>query len=394
MKAPVYSEKKPELAVGAAGALLLCSGFLVTGCHREASTAAIRPTVAAVHVSRGNLAQTVTFPVEFHPWYEVSLHAKVAGFVKSLSVDLGSRVKQGDTLAELEIPLLDEDIAGARALLRKNQSDVKRAEAAYENAHISFTRLSAVAKNDPKLLAQQDIDTALEKDRSADAALAAAREQVQVAQAALDRLLAEQAETHIIAPFDGVVTELDANPGDLVQGGTSPSGQGKPLVHLAETSRLRASFPVSTSNLNQVKIGMPVEISFDDGHVVHTKVARLSDDVSWATRTMRVEADVPNENLSVVPGMYASATLTPIQRQATLVLPIQAIQRGKVPEVWTVDGDNALREVPITIGVETSTRVEVLTGVIEGQVVLLGNPAALPAGQKVQPQFVSTIASR
>jgi RND family efflux transporter MFP subunit len=373
---------------------MLCSGILVTGCHRGTSTEAARRTVAAVRVTRVSLAQSVTFPVEFHPWYEVSLHAKVAGFVKSLSVDLGSRVKQGDTLAELEIPLLDEDIAGARALLRKNQSDVNRAEAAYDDAHVAFTRLSAVAKTDPKLLAQQDIDSAMEKDRASEAALASAREQVQVSQAALDRFLAEEADTHLLAPFDGVVTELDANPGDLVQGGTSPSGQGKPLVHLAETSRLRASFPVSTSNLSQVKLGMPVEITFDDGHTIQTKVARLSDDVSWATRTMRVEADVPNPNLSVVPGMYASATLVPVQRKGTLVLPIQAILRGKVSSVWTVDADNALREVPVTIGVETSNRVEVLNGLTEGQVVLLGNPAALPAGEKVEPQFVSTIASR
>lgn len=383
-----------QTASSAALALLLCSGILVTGCHRGTSVEASRPTVAAVRVVRGSLAQSVTFPVEFHPWYEVSLHAKVAGFVKSLSVDLGSQVKRGDTLADLEIPLLDEDIAGAKALLRKNQSDVNRAEAAYDNAHVAFTRLAAVAKTDPKLLAQQDIDSALEKDRSTDAALASAREQVQVAQAALDRFLAEEADTHLVAPFDGVVTEVDANPGDLVQGGTSPSGQGKPLVHLAETRRLRASFPVSTSNLSQVKLGMPVEITFDDGRTIQTKVARLSDDVSWATRTMRVEADVPNDNLSLVPGMYASATLVPVQRKGTLVLPIQAIQRGKVSSVWTVDVDNALREVPITIGVETSNKVEVLKGLTDGEVVLLGNPGALPAGQKVELQFVSTLASR
>lgn len=385
---------RPRAISGLCGASLLCITISVTGCHRESVSDAVPPTVPAVHVERGTLSQSVTFPAEFRPWYEVDLHAKVAGFVKSLSVDLGSQVKTGDTLAELEIPLLSEDIAGARALLRKNQSDVNRAQAAYDDAHVSFTRLSAVAKSNPKLLAQQDIDSALEKDRSMEAALASAREQVQVAQAALDRLLAEESETRLVAPFDGVVTELDANPGDLVQGGTSPSGQGKPLVRLAETSRLRAAFPVSTSNLDQVKIGMPVKITLDNDRVISTKVARLSDSVSWATRTMQVEADVPNTDHSIVPGEYAQATLTPVHHEHALVLPIQAVQRGAAPKVWTVDAGGILREAPVRTGIETSNRIEILSGLADGDTVLLGNPAAVPIGSKVAPTFISAIAAK
>jgi len=180
----------------------------------------------------------------------------------------------------------------------------------------------------------------------------------------------------------------------LVQGGTSPSGQGKPLVRLAETTRLRAAFPVSTSNLDQVKIGMPVKITLDDGRIIQTKVARLSEAVSWATRTMQVEADVANADLSIVPGMYAQATLTPVLHEHALVLPIQAVQRGVKPEAWTVDAAGTLRETPIRTGIETSNRIEILGGLTDGEIVLLGNPAAVPAGTKVEPSFISIVAAK
>jgi RND family efflux transporter MFP subunit len=369
--------------------------FLGTSCHRNADDQEqLAPTVAAVRVARADLAQELVFPAEFHPWYAVDLHAKVAGFVKNLSVDLGSRVKAGDILAELDIPLLAEDIAGGRALLRRSESEVQRAEAAAEDAHIGYTRLAAVSKADPQLLAQQEIDTAQEKDRSATAMLASAQQQVQVAQAALDRLLAEKADARLVAPFDGIVTELDANPGDLVQGGTSPSGQGKPLVRLAEIDHLRAAFSVSTSGLAQIHLGLPVEIRLDDGRVIKTKVARLSDEVSWSTRTMRVEADVPNSEFSLIPGMYASAVIKPEHRENALVLPLQAVQRGPIPTIWTVNAKGLIEDRLVKIGLQTPDRVEILSGATEGETVLLGNAAGIPLGTKVVPHFTTVLAAR
>src|SRR5258708_22686333 len=211
--------------------LLSLSGLIVlgVGCSRRSAEDADRPTVAVAKVLRADVAKELTFQAECRPWFSVYLHPQVSGFVRSLAVDIGNQVKAGQLLAQLEIRLLKEDLARGDASLRRSMEDAKRAQAAYDETHMGYTRLQAVAKAQPKLLAQQDLDAAVAKDQGAAAAVAGAQEQVQVAQAELDRFRAQERYTKLIAPFDGVITRLDAKPRDVVQSG-AVSGQGKLLV--------------------------------------------------------------------------------------------------------------------------------------------------------------------
>src|SRR6185295_15823085 len=172
----------------------------LAACSRTravAETRTERPTVSVVKIARGDISQTLTLAAEFRPFQEVEVHAKVAGYVKTINVDVGDRVSAGQLLAVLEIPELQDDMVTAEAGVKHSQEEVNRAQAdlartesAHDVAHLSSTRLAAVMKQRPNLVAQQDIDEAQGRDRVAEAqvatakaAIAAAQEQLAVARA-------------------------------------------------------------------------------------------------------------------------------------------------------------------------------------------------------------------
>jgi len=174
-KAKSYFSQSPKWP----GTLVLAGVFLsalVQGCHpktkTETTAAKTKEIVAVARVKRADVENELTFQAELRPKYAVELHAKVAGFVRSLAVDIGDRVTEGQVLAELEIPLLDEDINRAAASLHRSEEEVRRAKAGYNETHLTLNRLQSVLKTQPHLIAQQDLDIATEKDNTASANLA------------------------------------------------------------------------------------------------------------------------------------------------------------------------------------------------------------------------------
>jgi multidrug efflux pump subunit AcrA (membrane-fusion protein) len=153
-------------------AAIALAGAACSGSRASAARVADTPTVAVARIDRGDIAQSLTIAAEFRPFQEIEVHAKVAGFLKSISVDVGDRVKAGQLLAVLEIPELQEeikqDIAAVKRAgeeINRAQADLERAESAHEVAHLASTRLASVMKARPNLVAQQDIDEATGRDR-------------------------------------------------------------------------------------------------------------------------------------------------------------------------------------------------------------------------------------
>ena len=179
---------------------VMAAAYLTSSCSRQAPVQASNvqpadvPTVAVAKASTEDLSHGLVLTAEFRPYQEVDVMAKVAGFVKEINVDVGDRVKQGQLLATLEIPEMDDDlrradaaVVRARAEVTRAQDEQRRAESAHNIAHLSFQRIFAVSEKKPGLVAQQEIDEAQSRDLVADAqvsaaksALAAAREQVNV----------------------------------------------------------------------------------------------------------------------------------------------------------------------------------------------------------------------
>jgi RND family efflux transporter MFP subunit len=338
--------------------------------------ASVAPTAGVAKVTREDLFKQVTMAAEFRPYEEVALHAKVSGYVSKMNVDFGDKVKAGQLLATLEVPELQAELANAQAAEQK-------AEADYTNAHLIYTRLLSVNKDHPNLVAQQDLDTAQANDLTATAAIAAAK-------ANFEKFQTMVGYTQITAPFDGVVTHRYADPGTLIQAGTSSDTQALPLVRVSDNYRLRLDFPVTVDYVKDVQLGDSVEVRVDslNGKTFTGKISRFTHDVDDNTRTMMTEIEVPNPNLELVPGMYATVVLNVEKHLQALAVPTEAVSGEKTPTVYVVNHDNQIEERAVKLGLETPDKYEILSGLNEGDLVVIGNRAGFQVGQKVEPKVI------
>jgi len=279
----------------------------------------------------------------------------------------------------------------AAATELRDEKIVDQAAARYQDAHVAWVRLNTINHNKPHLVAQQDLDTAQAKDSAAEAGLAAAKEDVHVAQAELNKLKAILNDCKITAPFSGVITKRYADVGALVQGGVSPSGAAMPLVRLSQNDRLRLDFPVSVSFVHNIKLGDPVEIRIAaTGQTIHGKITRFTHDVEMATRTMETEVDVTNADLSLTPGIYAEASLELERHRNVLAIPTDALSDLKSPIAFVVNDKNQIEERPLTLGLVTPDKFEVTAGLKENDLVMIGNRAQVKLGQKVATKLMGT----
>jgi RND family efflux transporter MFP subunit len=292
-------------------------------------------------------------------------------------------------LAVIEVPELGDDIQRANASLKRCQEEVARAQAAHDEAHLVYTRLTAIDKARPNLIAQQELDTAVEKDRATGSSLAAASAEVEVAKADINKLQTMLKYSRITAPFPGVITKRYADPGALIQAGTSSSTQTLPLVRLSQNDRLRLDIPVSVSYVSRVELGDPVQIQVASlDRAFSGKIARSTRKIETATRTMEVEVDVPNTDLKLIPGMYASVILRLDHRDQALAVPVEAVSRKKTCTVFVVGNDQRMEERVVRLGLETPQQVEVTSGVKENELVMIGSRTQVHPGQRVEPKLI------
>lgn len=381
---------------------------LLTSCARtektvQANVAPEIPTVAVAKASAQNMARDLVLTGEFKPFQEIDVMAKVAGYIKQINVDIGDRVQQGQLLATLEIPEMADDRARGKATLDRSMAEVRRAreelqraQSSHDMSHLSYTRLSQVMKDRPGLVAQQEVDDAHSRDLVSEAQVAAAEssisaslEQVKVAQAELAKVNTLHNYTNVTAPFAGVITKRYANTGSMIQAGISSQTQAMPVVRLSENRLLRLILPVPESVVPHVRAGSTVEVRVPSlNRTFQGRVARFADRVQAATRTMDTEVDVPNPNLTLVPGMYAEVNLTLEHRNSTLAVPISAIGgTEKQHQVYVVTPENKIAIRRIQLGLETANRAEVLSGLEAGDLVVIGNRSQLADGQRVTPKL-------
>jgi RND family efflux transporter MFP subunit len=364
------------------------------------------PPAAVVRVERRTIANTLKISGEFKPFQDVDVHAKVAGYIKAIYVDVGTHVKEGQTLAILEVPELAAQLAGADAAVRRANEeigralgDLERAKSSHSAAHLAFKRLSDAAKTREGLVAQQELDDAQARDlegeaqvSSAKSALAAAQQELEVAQANQKQVSALSDYTRIVAPFTGVVTNRYADTGALVAAGTSSSTQATPVVRLAQISVLRLVLPIPESVAAQVHLHDPVRVHVQAlNEDIQGHVSRFADSLDLQTRTMETEIDCENHDGRLMPGMYTESEISLRQVPNALTVPLEAVVRnGDEATVLAVDSKNRIEERHIKLGLEDNSRVEVLSGLSEGECVVIGNRSEFRSGQKVQPKLIAT----
>lgn len=359
---------------------------------------------AVARVERRTIANTLTISGEFKPFQDVDVHAKVAGYIKKIYVDVGDHVQDGQTLAVLEVPELAAQLAGTDAAVRKSreeirraQSDIERAQSAHSAAHSAYSRLKQAAESRAGLVAQQELDDSQAKDleaeaqvASAQAELSAAQQQLQMAEANQRQYTALSDYSRIVAPFAGVVTARYADTGALVAAGTSSSTQAMPVVRLAQISKLRLVLPIPESLAGQIHLGDPVKVHVQAlNQDIEGKVSRFADSLDVQTRTMQTEIDFENRDGRLIPGMYAETRLSMREKRNALTVPLEAVARnGDDATVLAVNAQDILEERHVKLGLEDNARVEVLSGLSDQDRVVIGNRSEFRNGQKIQPKEI------
>ena len=396
-------------------AVVVCGvlGWLWLGrsqSHGEDASAqadALDKTPAAVAlVQRRDLGDTLTVSGAFKPFQDIDVHAKVAGYIKTIYVDVGDHVKEGQTLAVLEVPELAAQLAGADAAVRAAQEqiprakgDLERAQSTHAASHSAYQRLKQAADTQAGLVAQQELDDWQAKDlageaqvASAEAALSAARQQLEVAQANQKQYTALSDYTRITAPFTGVVTVRYADTGSLIAAGTSSSTQSMSVVRLTQVSVLRLVLQIPESVAPHVHVGGMMKVHVQAlNQDYEGKVSRFANALDQQTRTMETEVDFQNPDGKLMPGMFCEAYFVHNKKPNVLVIPMEAVSRtGDETTVLVVDSQNAVAIRIVKLGQEESNLVEVLTGLTEGERVIVGNLSEFTPGQRVTPKTVES----
>jgi RND family efflux transporter MFP subunit len=389
------------IVLGAASLLALSAFYFVAGKGKQPPSAPL-PTALVSPAMRDNLASTLTVAGQFQPYQEVELHAKVSGYIRRINVDIGDHVHSGEVIATLEVPELNAQVAASHASIRHSQAEIERAqnqvslaEANYAAIHAASSRLAAVAKQRPGLIAEQELDDSLAKDLDAQAkvnvaksALNAEKEQLDVSRADSSRVTAMQGYSVVTAPFNGVVTMRYADVGSLIQAGTSSSAQSIPVVKVAQTELLRLRMPVPEKDVPYIQVGGEVQVKVQaTGKIFTGKIVRFTRELDVSTRTMLVEIDVPNSDQALSTGMFAETTIILQHQNNVLTVPESAVlQDGAQAYLLIVDANNRVAKAPVTIGIQGADRVVILSGIADHQSVIVSGQANYQVGQQVQPK--------
>jgi RND family efflux transporter MFP subunit len=389
--------------------IFLIFSTALAGCgegHKAAADdTANAPSAAVVKVARGNIADNLEIASEFQPFQEVDVYAKVSGYIQKLYVDYGTHVKQGQILAVLEIPELQQQLQQDEASIHRSEQeltrareDLNRAQSAYTVAHLTYTRLADVQKSRPELVAQEEIDVSKGKDMEADAdvsaqkaALAGAEQALLVAKSALGKDQAMFDYARMTAPFDGVITQIYAYTGALLPAGTSSNKGDSALCRLSQNSLLRLVIPVPERAVSNIQIGESVAVNVSGmDRAFEGKIIRFSDQIDTNTRTMHTEVDVPNPKYELVPGMYASVKIPLHSVAKVLTVPIQAFQSAGEGKgiVLVVGPGNKIERREVGVGLQSATDVEITSGLQENESVIFGSLGQYRPGEIVAPKIV------
>ena len=375
-----------------------------TGTH-----AAEIPSATVAAAQRGDIAHTLSLAGQFQPYQVVDVHPKVTGFMVKINVDIGDRVRKGETLAVLEVPELNAQLKGtvfevqrAKDDLLRAQHEIKRAEAVHSALHADYERLLETSKVQPGLIAQQELDDAESKDLSSEsqvdaakAAAASAEQHAEVAHADNDRVQALKNYTNVVAPLDGVIVWRYADTGALIQSGSNSNEQDIPIVRLSQSGLLRLRLPIPEDDVQFVHAGDPMLVRVDAiGRSFTGKIVRFTRDVNFETRTMETEIDVENQDLSIDPGMYANAELQLARAENVTTIPVEAlVLKGNGAVVYSLDTGNRIHVRNVEVGLRGSKLAEIKSGLEPGDRVILGAQEKYAEGEEVSPILTQEPAS-
>jgi len=325
---------------------------------KETETLAV-PTVTVIHATAEKGQEDLVLPGTMQAYVESPIYARTSGYVKKWYHDIGTRVRAGEPLADIDTPEVDQQLSQARA-------DLATAQANANLSRITATRLQELVKTDG--VSEQEVDNAVGD-------LAAKEATVSSAEANVRRLQELEGFKHVSAPFSGVITRRQTDIGQLVNAGNG--GATQELFYLSQTDPLRVYVNVPESYAPSIHAGLPafLELTQYPNKKFEGKVVRNAESIDVASRTLRVEVDVPNHASELLPGGYAQVHLAVQVGGERVQVPINALLfRAEGLRAIVVDANHKLHLQPITIGRDYGTALEVLQGISSSDWIVL-NPA-------------------
>ena len=388
--------KKSALVVRVIGAVVLVLVLVAIGIFprfardREAlaavnEAAATHPVVGITHPAKGEPTSELFLPGNIQPLYTANLYARIDGYVERRNVDIGSKVRAGELLAVISAPEVDQQLLQARAAFAQAQASVLQAKAALgqAKANVELSRLTKerdVPLGEQHAISQQVVDAAVQTfdARVADVAAAeanviAAEANVTANSANVSRLQQIQGFERIVAPFSGVITARNIERGDLVSTGKDAP---KPLFSIAQSDTLRIQIDVPQSEAMNIANGQTVSLDVKErsGKKYTGTIIRNATSLDGAARTMLTEVQVDNRDGSLLAGMYAQVKFTlPQQRQSTIIPTSSLVIDHAGTHVVTVSADHTIHFLPVVIGKDLGTTIEVIGG-LQGNEALVTTP--------------------
>jgi len=307
---------------------------------------------------RRDIAKTLTLPANVSPWYQATLYAKTPGYLKWIGSDKGDTVKKGQLLAEIDSPEIEQQL--------------RQAEADYNIKQITFQRLRNVWKENPEVIAKQDVDVA-------EAAANGAKHVMENRRTLLGY-------TKVHAPFSGVITARFADPGTLIQSAATTSMQAVPLFTLMDLETVRVYVSVPQEAALQAQQGIAAIITSRElpGQELRATITRTTNALDPATRSLLVEIDLPNSDHRLKPGMFVTAMLLLEEHPHVLALPPTALVSDKNGKSVFVVEDGVVRQIPVTVGLDDGVWVEITEGLQETMDVVVVGKSGLTTGQAVK----------
>lgn len=371
---------------------LLLPVVLISGCRSDrsngpqAQSVTAAPTVSLITVTSGAAQMQLTVPATVVAFDHAALTAQVAGDLDRIYVDIGSHVRKGQVLLEIRTPELAAERASAIAALQAAHAAQNGADAQAALETDQAQRLAQVAQGDSRFVAAQDLDKARAHTQITAQAATEASAHVAAAQAALQRVSAQQEFGRVRAPFSGVITSRSVDPGTLVHNNTSNSGNGgTPLLTLDSTGAVRVMLHVPDDQAEFVHAGSAVTLHVDSlpaRQFVGT-VTRLGGALDPMSRTMEAEVDLPNADGTLRTGMFGTATLDLHTEAGALFLPSSAIHQDREGKSFVYVAENGtVHPQTITTSLDNGVHAKV-DGLRPGQQLVLGSSGTLAPGMHV-----------
>jgi len=372
-ESPHHSRISVFAVAGVAGLLAAAVGVgsrvKARNSLRQSTLEAAPPIVRVVRPDPGDPTSELVLPGNIEAFTDAPIYARTNGYVRAWYADIGTAVAKGQKLVDIETPEVDQQ-------LRQASADLQTAIANEQLAKLTAERLQTLINS--RAVSQQEYD-------NAESAYAARRSQTASARASVGRLEQLVGFEQVVAPFAGTITSRNVDVGQLVD-----SGSGTPareLLRIAATDRLRTFVQVPEVDAPAATVGVEVELTLAErpGKRYPAKIARTADAIDPGTRTLRVEVDLDNRNGEILPGAYAQVHLKLKDSVPALLVPVSTLLfRSEGTRIATIVDGNKARLLPVVLGRDFGTQIEITSGLPHDAVVIDSPPDSILDGQEIR----------